>query len=93
MRSRIFAVLAVAILAGGGLAYGTYNLVNNQPAQAAAVATSPVVVAASDLPLGAALKADDLRVVQFPQGNTPEGAFADTSELVGRGVISPLVKN
>ena len=31
MRNRIFAVLAIAILAGGGLAYGTYNLVNNQP--------------------------------------------------------------
>ena len=35
MRSRIFAVLAVAILAGGGLAYGTYNIVNNQPQAAA----------------------------------------------------------
>ena len=36
MRNRIFAVLAIAILAGGGLAYGTYNLVQNQPAQTAA---------------------------------------------------------
>ena len=31
MRSRIFAVLAIAILAGGGLAYGTYNFMQNQP--------------------------------------------------------------
>ena len=31
MRNRIFAVLAIAILAGGGLAYGTYNMVNKQP--------------------------------------------------------------
>ena len=31
MRSRIFAVLAIAILAGGGLAYGTYNVINSQP--------------------------------------------------------------
>ena len=29
MRNRIFAVLAIAILAGGGLAYGTYNFMNN----------------------------------------------------------------
>ena len=28
MRSRIFAVLAIAILAGGGLAYGTYNFIS-----------------------------------------------------------------
>ena len=35
MRNRVFAVLAIAILAGGGLAYGTYNLVQNQPQQTA----------------------------------------------------------
>jgi hypothetical protein len=29
MRSRIFVVLAIAVLAGGGLAYGTYNMVQN----------------------------------------------------------------
>lgn len=93
MRSRIFAVLAVAILAGGGLAYGTYNLVNSQPAHAAPVQTMPVVVAASDLQLGDALKADDLRVIQFPQGQAPEGAFTDPTEIVGRGVIVPMVKS
>jgi pilus assembly protein CpaB len=93
MRSRIFAVLAVAILAGGGLAYGTYNIVNNQPAQATAVPTIAVVVAAADLPLGTALEAGDMRVVQFPQGQTPEGVFSTPDEIVGRGVISPLVKN
>ena len=31
MRSRIFAVLALAILAGGGLAYGTYNFMHPSP--------------------------------------------------------------
>ena len=32
MRNRIFAVLVLAILAGGGLAYGTYNVINNNQA-------------------------------------------------------------
>ena len=27
MRNRIFAVIAIAVLAGGGLAYGTYNVI------------------------------------------------------------------
>ena len=31
MRNRIFAVIAIAVLAGGGLAYGTYNFMQNQP--------------------------------------------------------------
>ena len=93
MRNRIFAVLAIAILAGGGLAYGTYNLVQNQPAQTAAMATQPVVVAAADLQLGAELKKEDLTVVNFPAGQAPEGTFAQPGDLVGRGLIVSLVKN
>ena len=56
MRNRIFAVIAIAILAGGGLAYATYNFVQRQPARTAEAATHPVVVAAADLSLGAELK-------------------------------------
>jgi pilus assembly protein CpaB len=93
MRTRVFTVLALAVLAGGGLAYGTYNLVNKPQATAAAVQTQPVVVAAGPLQLGAAIKEDDLRVVQFPQGQAPEGSFTSSGELVGRGVIAPFVKN
>jgi len=93
MRNRIFAVLAIAIIAGGGLAYATYNFVNNKPARQANVATQPVVVAAADLQLGAELKKDDLTVIQFPQGKAPDGAFSNPGDVIGRGLIVPVVKN
>ena len=93
MRNRIFAVLAIAVLAGGGLAYGTYNLMQAAPAPSASMATQPVVVASADLELGTALKKEDLKIVQFPQGAAPEGAFTQTNDLVGRGLIVPIVKN
>jgi len=93
MRNRIFAVFAIAVLAGGGLAYGTYNLVQNQPASGAAVATQPVVVAAADLQLGSELKKEDLTIVNFPQGQAPEGTFTQPSDIIGRGLIAPIVKN
>ncbi|NUR56924.1 MAG: Flp pilus assembly protein CpaB [Acidobacteria bacterium] len=93
MRNRIFAVLAIAILAGGGLAYGTYNMMNNQPVKTVTVPTQPVVVAAADISLGSELKKEDLTVANFPAGQVPEGAFARVQDVVGRGVISPLVKN
>lgn len=95
MRNRIFAVLAIAVLAGGGLAYGTYNIVSRQgPAQApAAMRTQPVVVAAADLQLGSEIKRENLKVAQFPDGQAPEGAFTNPDELVGRGVIAPIVRN
>ena len=93
MRNRIFAVLALAVLAGGGLAYGTYNFINNQPVKSANTPTQPVVVAAADLQLGAELKKEDQQVVPFPVGKVPEGTFAKPEELIGRGIIVPIVKN
>src|SRR3954452_5998879 len=93
MRSRIFAVLAIAILAGGGLAYGTYNFMNNQPVKTVNTPQQAVVVAAGDLQLGSELKKEDITVVQFPAGKTPEGFFSKPEEVLGRGVIVPIVKN
>src|SRR3954469_13699397 len=92
MRSRIFAVLAIAILAGGGLAYGTYNFMNNQPVKTVNTPTQAVVVAAGDLQLGSELKKEDVTVIQFPAGKTPEGTFAKVEEVLGRGLIVPIVR-
>ena len=77
MRSRIFAVLAIAIFAGGGLAYGTYNFMQNQPVKTVSTPTQPVVVAAADLQLGAEVKKEDLTVVNFPAGQAPRGLLLE----------------
>jgi pilus assembly protein CpaB len=89
----MFLVLVLAIVVGGGLAYGMYNFMQNQPVATASVASQPVVVAAADLQLGAELKKDDLTVMQFPAGKAPEGTFAKPEEILGRGLIVPIVKN
>jgi pilus assembly protein CpaB len=93
MRNRIFSVLAIAILAGGGLAFATYNFVQSKPTTTLAAATEPVVVAAADLQLGVELKKDDLQVIGFPKGKKPAGAFASPGEIIGRGLIVPVVAN
>jgi pilus assembly protein CpaB len=92
MRNRLFAVLAIAVLAGGGLAYGTYNAMKAPTVITQQVETQPVVVASNDLFLGAELKNEDLKLLQFPKGQAPEGAFASQQELVGRGLIVSVVK-
>jgi pilus assembly protein CpaB len=93
MRTRIFAVLAIAVLAGGGLAYGTYNFMQNQPVTTVTTPTQAVVVAAADLQLGSELKKEDLEVMSFPAGKAPVGTFSKPSDIVGRGLIVPVVKN
>lgn len=93
MRNRIFAVLAIAVLAGGGLAYATYNVMNTQPVKTVTAPTQPVVVASADLALGTLLGKDDVTVLNFPKGQAPAGAFSSPSDVIGRGLIVSVVKN
>jgi pilus assembly protein CpaB len=92
-RIRVLLVLLVAIAAGGGLAYGTYNYVRNVPAAAASVATRPVVVAAVDLAVGAAIRLEDVRTIDWPAAALPAGVFEKPDDVVGRGLVMPLVQN
>ena len=59
-RVRIFTVFLIAILAGGGLAYGTYDYLQNVPVKTVTVPTRQVVVANADLSLGRQLRREDL---------------------------------
>ena len=92
-RMRVFIVLALAIAAGGTFAFGTYQYMQSVPARTVEVPTSQVVVAATDLQLGAELKPTDLKAIQWPSGAVPEGSFAKPEDLVGRGLILPVVQN
>ena len=92
-RMRITLVLLLALAAGGGLALGTYRYMQNVPVKTVSMPTKPVVVAATDLELGAQLKADDLHVVEWPASSVPNGAFSTTDEIVGRGLVMPVIQN
>ena len=92
-RIRVFAVLALALVAGGTFAFGTYRYIQNIPARTVSLPTKPVVVAAADLDLGAELRAEDLRVIQWPADAVPGGAFDSPEQLVKRGLIRPVAQN
>ena len=93
-RMRVFLVLLLAIGAGGALALGTYNFVQSSPggAPAATIPSRPVVVAASDLQLGAELTADDVRVIEWPASAFPADAISDPKEVIGRGLVMPVIQ-
>jgi pilus assembly protein CpaB len=91
-RIRIFIVLVIALTAGGVFAYATYRYVQ-QPVAAASMKTKTVVVAAADLQLGKELKAEDVRMIEWPESSVPAGTFTSADDIMGRGVISPIVQN
>lgn len=92
-RIRFFLVAVLALTAGGALAFATYNYVQKQPARTVSIPTRPVIVAAVDLDIGAELKREDIRVIEWPAGNVPKDAIGDTAEVIGRGLIYPVVEN
>jgi pilus assembly protein CpaB len=93
-RRRIFMVFVLAIAAGGALALGTYNYMQQMPTvQAASIPTKPVVVAATDLQIGAELRREDLRLIDWPANAAPKESFGTIDELVGRGLIMPVIEN
>jgi pilus assembly protein CpaB len=92
-RIRVFLVLAIAVTAGGVFAYGTYNYVNNLPKGTAAMPTRQVVVAANDLEVGAEITREDVRVIDWPQSSVPAQAISDPKDVVGRGLVLPVIQN
>lgn len=90
MPLRTIATFAIAIILGlvAVLLVRGYMGSAQKPAVSApgAVAgATPVVVAATPLVRGATLQATALKVVNFPTGSVPQGAFTDIAQLSGTG--------
>ena len=94
-RIRIFIVLALALTAGGALAFATYNYVQNQAPRtiSTSMPTRSVIVAATDMEVGAELTADQIKTIDWPANAVPRGAISDPKEVVGRGLIMPVIQN
>jgi len=92
-RVRVFIVFVLALAAGGVFAFGTYNYVQKLPAKTVAMPTKPVIVAANDLDIGAEISRDDIRVIDWPTSAVPANAISDPQEVIGRGIIMPMIQN
>lgn len=92
-RMRVFIVFAFAISIGGVFAFATYNYVQNVQPKTVSMPTKQVVVAATDLNIGVEIKKDDIRLIDWPENAMPAGAIHDPNEVIGRGIVLPLVQN
>ena len=92
-RMRVFLVLLLAIGAGSVFAFATYNYVKNIPANVVEIPTLPVMVAATDLDIGAEITAENVRTINWPKNSMPKFAFAEPKDVIGRGIIMPMIEN
>lgn len=96
MRNRIGMVLLLALLSGGLAAYLAFTVLRNPAnpvATQAAEATVSVTVAARDMGQGMLLAPEDVRLVQWPASAVPPGYSTSQSEVVGRGLLTPVRAN
>jgi pilus assembly protein CpaB len=92
-RIRIFLVLVIAVTAGGALSFATYNYVQKAgTTKTVSMPTQQVVIAMSNLEIGAELQADDVKVIDWPASAVPQGFVSDPTEVVGRGVVLPIIQ-
>ena len=57
------------------------------------IPTRPVVVAASDLDIGAELRREDIRIIDWPANAVPANAISDPKDVIGRGIVLPVIQN
>jgi Flp pilus assembly protein CpaB len=92
-RTRTLIVLAVAISLASVAAFGVYRAIRNIPVRYVAIATKYAVVARETVPVGAMLTKEQVMLVAWPADAPVPGGFEKVEDVVGRGVISPLVPN
>ncbi|MFQ5529167.1 MAG: Flp pilus assembly protein CpaB [Gemmatimonadota bacterium] len=98
MRSRRLIIVLVLALASGLLAgWLALRIIRESgdvgPIQTAAAAPTEVVVAARDLPLGRVLTVEDVKLTPWPSDVAPENFSTSVEDVLGRGLITPVVLN
>jgi pilus assembly protein CpaB len=92
MNKRFLGVLIFAFVVASGASLLLYRLLANRPQAAAkeVAATARIVLATRDLEPGAVLKDQDIQLADW-SGPIPTGASTRPQDLVGRGVMAPIV--
>jgi pilus assembly protein CpaB len=90
MNLRAIATFGIGILLAGAAVFAVNHKLQNQPpvqaaASATPMATTAVLVAASDVPYAGRLDPAHVRPVMWPADSVPEGSFRTAEELFGDG--------
>ncbi|HEY4740703.1 MAG TPA: Flp pilus assembly protein CpaB [Candidatus Acidoferrales bacterium] len=89
-RGRLLIGLAVALILGLILAEVVYKAMS-QANTRQTVTTSQIVVAATQMPLGTRLQAQDLKLISWPAGEPIQGVFTRIQDCVDRALITPVL--
>ncbi len=92
---RAFAMFMVAILLGISATWYANKWIQQRvtPGTVDSVETTPVVVAALEIPFGQKIEASHLKLINWPSASMPEGVFNETAVIVGKLANIKIVQN
>lgn len=92
-RNRMLIGAAVAVLIGLIASNFVYRQLKRASSTVKPIMVGKVVVASQPLALGTRLEPQDLRLVDWPAGEQPQGTFSKIQDCVGRALITSVVEN
>jgi pilus assembly protein CpaB len=93
MDRRLLTVLGMSVVLALVVAAIFYQVSSHAQAKSPATATRDVVVATEMLPLGLAIKPNNVKVVKIPAEMVPKTGFAKVDDVLDRAVVSPIMQD
>lgn len=91
--TRTLIVVLVAVATAGAATYGVRQAIQKMPVREVEVPHTLVVAASRELLVGSMLRAEDVKLVPWPERAQIPGSFASLDSVVNRGVVSTLAEN
>ncbi len=91
--TRTMLVVTVAVVLAAAASFGVYRAVKRIPFREVPVAHYSVVVAKDNLPVGALVTKEDVKLVPWPSSDPLQGGFDNIDKVVSRGLVAPVLKN
>jgi pilus assembly protein CpaB len=89
---RLTTAFIIALVISGVFTYWLSQKYSKKPAPPPVVAKSQYVAAAASIEAGKAIKAENLRLVDWPASVPLPGAFTNPQALIGRTVLYPIAE-
>jgi pilus assembly protein CpaB len=95
VRTRSLVLLFLALASGVAAAWLSLNYLRREarPLLNQTTAAGKAVVAAKDLPVGAVITEQDVRVIDWPGNAVPAGLLSAPQDAIGRGLMAPVRLN
>jgi len=95
VRTRSLVLLFLALASGVAAAWLSLSYLRREttPLLNPTASAGKAIVAAKDLPVGATITEQDIRVVDWPGNAVPAGLLATPQDAIGRGLMAPVRLN